>query len=337
MGGAGPDRDDEIRALAAAWLARIRADNVRPADRTGFQTWLDEDERHREAFTAVAAMWETTGSLDRHGDFHAKARPRRTALAARGAAVAAMLVLALTGAIFFARPEAPPATHVTGIGEQLRIPLPDGSTAMLDTGTTLRVAFSRSARVVELIQGRAFLDVAHDPAHPFIVRAGSREVIALGTSFNVEHSGQAMQVVLINGRVVVHQSDGARLAPDVELRMPGEFANLSASGEMRRGQANLERETAWQIGKIVFDDEPLSSAVAQMNRYSLRPIVLADESVGALRISGIYNIGNVDAFATSVSVLWPVEVTYQGEQVVLAPKTQGNGRSGANSSLSRLR
>ena len=59
---------------------------------------------------------------------------------------------------------------------------------------------------------------------------------------------------------------------------------------------------------MVFDRDTLASAVAQMNRYSRRPLLIGDRAVGGLLISGIYSAGDVEAFATSVSVVLPVEV-----------------------------
>jgi transmembrane sensor len=328
-------RDEEIRALAAAWLARIRADNARGADRQAFQAWLDEDERHREAFAAVTAMWETAGAL--HTTVVASRRVSRRSVTAGLAVLAASLVLAVMGVLLPREDTPPPAIHVTSVGEQLRIPLPDGSTAVLDTSTELRVQFTSTARTVELVRGRAFVDVAHDPAHPFIVQAGSRQVVAVGTAFNVARSDLTVEVVLINGKVRVEDTGNTAQSLAIALEAPGEFASLSASGEVRRGRTSLERETAWQMGKIVFDDEPLDSAIAQMNRYSLRPILLGDSALREFRISGIYSVGNIEAFATSISILWPIEVTLERAHILVTRKTAGTTETKANSPVSRLR
>ena len=52
-----------IRAEAAAWLVRLRADDRSAADEAAFWTWLDAGPAHAAAFEAVDRMWSDVGWL----------------------------------------------------------------------------------------------------------------------------------------------------------------------------------------------------------------------------------------------------------------------------------
>ena len=52
-----------IRADAAAWLARLRADDRCAADEAAFRAWLDASPVHAAAFEAVDRMWSYVGGL----------------------------------------------------------------------------------------------------------------------------------------------------------------------------------------------------------------------------------------------------------------------------------
>src|SRR5690606_4549797 len=67
------------------------------------------------------------------------------------------------------------------------IKLPDGSTVLLNTGSTLDFpeAFDAQTREVRL-SGEAFFNIREDQARPFVVHTGALKTTVLGTSFNVK-------------------------------------------------------------------------------------------------------------------------------------------------------
>ena len=199
------------------------------------------------------------------------------------------------------------ASYSTSVGEQRRIALADGSLMMLDSDTSLRVRLSSARRSVILDRGRAHFEVAKDPMRPFVVRAAERQVVAVGTAFDVTRAEGDVTVLLVEGRVAVEPTMNL---PNERRSMmvPGDRMTFAASGEGRRDRPDMAKLTAWHNGQLVFDRDTLASAVAQMNRYSRRPLLIGDRAVGGLLISGIYSAGDVEAFATSVSVVLPVEV-----------------------------
>ncbi len=310
--------DLTMRSQAAAWLARMRSDERTRADEAGFQVWLNEDSRHRQAFDAMTSVFEAAGAYEAAEGEH-DVGARRTVLLGAAAAAGA----ALSGAGLW-RLSQPPALK-TLVGQQRRLALADGSQVLLDTNSRLSVAFTDDHRRVDLLSGRAHFDVSKDPARPFIVRAGDHEVIAIGTAFDVLREKDLTSVVLVEGQVVVQPAarDAALLRGQVTRRLmaPGDRLIFAASAPVQEDRPDLARETAWQTGKIVFENDTLQSAADQLNRYTRQPLVIADEQARAMRISGVFRTGDSESFARSVALLLPITVAPDNDKIVLKTRT----------------
>lgn len=52
-----------IRAEAAAWLARLHADDRDAADEAAFRAWLNVSPAHAAAFEALDRLWNDIGGM----------------------------------------------------------------------------------------------------------------------------------------------------------------------------------------------------------------------------------------------------------------------------------
>lgn len=308
----GPDMNDlisrQIKAQAAVWLARLHSEDRTASDVAGFQAWLEEDVRHRDAFETLTSLWEAAAEARPASSKRLDAKRRALVLGGGAAAAAAAI-----GSVVAFRTWAP-VRYQTGFGEQRTLALDDGSQVTLDTNTAIRVGFGGQRRSVDLLSGRAHFVVAKDPTRPFVVTAGERQVIAVGTAFDVAREGNNVSVVLVEGKVVVRR---APVEGPSETLEPGDRVTFRPDALARQDRPDLSAVTAWHTGQAVFDDDTLSEAVAELNRYQRRPLVIADASVGAMRISGSYRTGNSEAFAKSVSALLPINVSETPSQIIL--------------------
>lgn len=220
--------------------------------------------------------------------------------------------------------------YLTEVGESQTVVLADGTRISLNTDTRLRVDYGPARRQVEVSRGEAVFEVARDAARPFVVRAGASEVVALGTVFAVRlrlppdgaapGAAAALEVTLVEGRVAVRplgQGEGggaAGAAPAQPLLMqPGERVRLAAEAgavaEPRLDRPRLEQLLAWQRSEAVFDGATLAEAVAEMNRYSRTPLVLAGDLAGSdQRVSGQFRTGDNAAFAQALALLHGLSV-----------------------------
>lgn len=338
-----PDRDatDEARiAQAARWSARLAEGALGEAEERALEQWLDADPRNGAAIAEIAAAWR---AVEEHAtapelmdlrsaalDSARRAQRGRWARAILGAnrrwmtVAATLLLLLAVGAFwhFFM-----PRSYETGLGERRVVLLADGSSLSLDAATKVRVLYDGSRRRLWLDQGRAKFDVAKDPLRPFSVEAAGRLVVATGTSFSVERLQRQFRVVLYEGSVAVMerpQGEGparplrvgtAGLPAERALKPGRELiatttvapAPAAAPAPVTIAPADPVRSLSWEGGKLVFEDEPLATAVERINRYAETPLIIGDGRVAAVRISGVFNAGDVEAFTDGLTASFPIQ------------------------------
>ena len=332
---------------AAVWRMRMEGPDWGAEDEAALRAWLAKDELHQRAFDRTGKVWDLVDShaatpdvmVIRRDALHRAQRtargrmsqwrggavsaPRRVAIAA---GLAGLLVLGGLGAWPVVHPG---EAYQTGLNERRVVTLKDGSKLSLDAMTRVSVDYSDEARNLTLVRGQARFDVAHDLSRPFSVRARDRTVVATGTAFNIDLFERKARVTLIEGRVLVLParrqlgpialpvSDAAPSRP-IELR-PGE-ALVSAKGARPQLLAgvDLQQTTAWQQGKLMFDKEPLAEAVARMNRYSERKLIIGDAAAAAVPVSGAFDAGNVRGFLEAVTAYLPIDATEGSDGVVLS-------------------
>lgn len=316
--------DSRAQAEASAWFARLKRRQVSLADLESFRSWRQRPD-NRAAYDRVDAAWREAGALGgdaatrqavedalRRGSARRSRRDRRGAWVA-GASVTAtvLLVVAFAGGLYM---QAHPS-FATNVGEQRLVRLADGSRVRLDTDTRIDVDYSRGVRRVTLDHGQAFFDVAHDSSRPFLVAAGPVTVRAVGTQFDVRADSAEPEVTLVEGVVEVRRR-GAR--PQTWTLHPGQ--ELIAAPAAAPARVDVAVVTSWTVGRIVFDDVPLSAAVAEINRYALHKIMLRAPAVAQSPVSGSFETGDTAAFVAAVSDLHGLRATpLPGGGVALDP------------------
>ncbi len=196
--------------------------------------------------------------------------------------------------------------YETEVGEQKHVALSDGTEVFLDTDSRIRERYSASLRLVELDRGRADFRVKPDAHRPFVVEAAGQRVLADQTTLDVRRDGRRVSVVMLAGRATVLATPRPAVRR-VELAR-GERAIVAENIAIHVDRPNLAPLTAWQTGQAMFESNTLAEAAAEMNRYSTVRLVVEDPVIAVLRLSGVYRVGDNEAFAHSVSQLLPVTV-----------------------------
>ncbi len=313
----------EIEQEAAAWVWRLDDEALAPEEQAAFEKWIRRDLRHRQAFDELGGVWRSLDHLaeakrdERIATFMTQerhllvaARPRSGRVRRWAAAAAAVFLVAIGAVSWFQQGEAG-RMLATAVGQQYGTVLADGSTVRLNTNTLLETRFEPTHRRVHLRRGEAVFKVAHDPDRPFVVQAGNMAVRAIGTEFNVRlHEGETLEVIVTEGRVAIEPWETAGApAPVPEKR------ELVAGQRLRAAAAEpvdtvtptaITKTLAWREGAIVFDGEPLTDAIAELNRYTDRRVVLADASLHQMRVGGRFRAGDVDGFLEALTKALPV-------------------------------
>lgn len=316
---------------AAFWLARHDADPAAAAD-PAFLAWLAGSDDHAAAWARAEALW-ARATDDLRDDPLAEAL-RASALAARppvwpkALAAACVVVAVLLGAGVGWRywpgrgpsgaqvaTSTPTTQLATLAGERRAVALADGTRLDMDSATRVDVAFDDKTRRLRVESGQVYIQVARDTTRPFAVDARDQTIVDRGTAFGVRVMPGMMSVTLAQGSVAVGAHGGP---PEHELK-PGERLMLRDGRPAQLQTVDVNAVLAWRDGFVEFSDTPLSDAVAEMNRHGGRKMVIADPSVGALKVSGRFKLGEPERFLRTVSMLLPVRAVRVGETLEIRP------------------
>lgn len=325
----------QIQHTASDWVAQRDSGNWTEADEARFQRWLDASTLHRVEFLRLEAAWNQTRRVRalaagvpgnrpppagqwNLSPFFEKAPAPSQINAGRAGALAASLLLIIAGSFVTWHLWPAGQQYSTPVGGTASVPMPDGSHVTLNTDSEIRVALSAQERHVELEHGEAFFQVAKDPQRPFVVEAGRKRVVAVGTQFSVRREGDAIQVVVTEGKVRVEDNDPN---PPVFLT-PGAVARVGDAGVLvqRKTLPEAEEALSWRSGTLTFRDATLADAIAEFNRYSERKVVIDDPSVAALKIEGNFRANNLTAFLELLQGGYPVKVIDEADRTVLTAK-----------------
>ena len=211
------------------------------------------------------------------------------------------------------------ALHLeTGHGELLDRRLPDGSVLHLNTDSAVTIRYGKAERLVMLTAGQAEFEVMHDRARAFRVFAGSAEVVAVGTQFDVRLQEDSTVVTVVEGRVAVGlaamlEKPGTNPSQNRSPR----FVQLGADQQIRVAErewpatpvaVDAQQSTAWLHRQIVFDHEPLARVAAEFNRYAPKPIDIVTPALRSLPISGAFATDDADTFIAFLRTLKGVRV-----------------------------
>ncbi len=316
MARASDERERKVRDEALAWFVRVNSGDATETERAGHAAWLAADPRNRAEYDKLGGIWSDLGRIAdprRSGIRQAACRglvSRRALLGGGAVALTAAAIVAVAGP-----PDFLTSDYFTGTGELRSVTLADGTRVELDADSAIALSFTEAARTVRLRRGRAFFDVAKDARRPFTVLAGRGSTTALGTRFVVhEWSGTVT--------VSVEESAVSVIGPDRSNAVVNSGEYVSYDGERLGGvqSADVESETAWQRGKLIFEDRPLRQVLADVNRYRSGTIRVTSDSLLNMRVSGIFDVSNPDGVLDAIRKTLPVR-TFQFSRylVVLHP------------------
>ncbi|MDH7638802.1 FecR family protein [Sphingomonas oryzagri] len=291
-----------INDLACQWAARIER-GLDDAERTSLEEWIYADRRHRGALLraqAALSLLDRGRALppaEEQPDEAGPAPGRRRFLQFGGGAIAA----AIAGGVGLRMwPKGTPIS--TGVGEIRRMPLGDGSVAVVNSSSRLRVAFTRNARDIELAEGEAWFEVAHNRARPFTVHAGPVRVQAVGTAFDVRRRDGGSDVTVTEGTVKLWST--ASGAEPVFVRAGQRAVMTDEAGVVisSLAPATSDQSLAWREGRIVLDDMTLAAAAAEFNRYHAEQLVI-DPALADKQVVGWFRTDDLDGFATASAAM----------------------------------
>ena len=154
------------------------------------------------------------------------------------------------------------------LGSQVKIILPDGSVAWLNSGSTLKYnnLFGKKDREI-LLTGEGYFEVTKDKNKPFLVHTNNIEIKVLGTIFNVRsyYDDPTVEVNLLEGKVNVKTMND-NSAKTLTLLPNEKMIYNKDNGTMASYKADAAKSAQWTIGKLCFVDASLEDIAKDLER-----------------------------------------------------------------------
>ncbi|WP_428683025.1 FecR family protein [Reyranella sp.] len=290
--------NDTMPDTASKWLLALAERPDDRALRAAFERWRgasadnarDWAEINRAASLLATSVppsepgWAKFLRQRRAAEAGRQRRHRRIAGGLAALAAAACLLLFFQGSTLLLRFE---ADYMTASAEQRRLDLADGTNVVLAPQSAIVADYSSAERRVKLLKGAAFFEVAND-ARPFAVAA--RGVVArdVGTAFEVRLGAAAVEVAVRDGIVDVTAANVA----GTERLLAGQWAQVTQTGAVGRGQAPRDLVAAWTAGQLVVKNQPVSDVIDALRPYFEGVVVLHGRKLAAEPLTGIYNLAD---------------------------------------------
>ena len=322
---------NEIDLEALRWLALMERGPLRPEEQRRFAAWIAADVRHQgaivraqaaslrlERLAALAGGRSVLEPFPHEQSLLQKTTRRRIVAAAASAAgligISAWLGRGRIEEIWRG------TRYTSSVGELKRVVLADGSVITMNTQTELRVRYTGERRDIRLVWGEAIFAVTHDAKRPFTVRVGEWSAVAVGTAFAVRRLDEPTTDVTVTEGIVQLLPVDRNVSEAGPRLTANQKALIGADGKVEVGQVSdsqIGQRLAWRTRLVVFAGQPLREALAEMNRYSHRPIVVDDPSLAERHIVGVFSTADTQTFVSAMTATLGVEAVGRDNVVLL--------------------
>lgn len=179
----------------------------------------------------------------------------------------------------------------TNPGMTASVILPDSTVVILNSSSSLQYPslFASGSREVTL-QGEAFFSVRKDEKRKFVVKTwqGS-QIMVYGTEFNVEayQGDERIQTTLVSGKIGFSYVEKGE--KEFVMMAPGQKLIYDIAQEkVVLKKANVEAETSWKDGRLVFRNTPFEDILKSLSkRYNVK-FVLKNETLKQNSFTGTF-------------------------------------------------
>ncbi|MDX1636897.1 MAG: FecR domain-containing protein [Balneolaceae bacterium] len=204
-------------------------------------------------------------------------------------------------------------TITSKAGERVLVNVSDGTKVVLNESSQIRYRddYGHSSRDIYL-QGEAYFEVNHDHPTPFLVHARGAVIEDIGTKFNVNtrREDQGTEVVVSEGKVRVSpEKPAAENDSTVDKSLTSVVVSEGQKASVKNNpddltveKADLHRSLAWLQDRLIFDDEPLSQVISQLENHYGITVEVADSSLFNKYVTGSFQDESVENVAKVLAI-----------------------------------
>ncbi|MGB0894227.1 MAG: FecR domain-containing protein [Parashewanella sp.] len=260
---------------AALWFVVVNDENQTESEHQQWQAWLAENPQHQQAWQYVenisgrfakAQNDQFANTSQTITSIREQRLSRRRLLQAGG-----MLCMAWLGLRFTRIPQLAEhyvnrfnADRFTGVGEVAEVQLQDGGKLWLNTDSAINVNYTKSARVIELLQGEIYIETAKDKKQrPFKIETSMATLTVLGTQFTVREYEHRQLLAVFEGAVEIQIRNG-----DKQVISAGQQSYFTQDSIDTPTKVSPEH-SAWHKNILLADNISLKQLVTELGRYRL--------------------------------------------------------------------
>jgi len=215
---------------------------------------------------------------------------------------------------------APEMVFRTKAGQQKKYSLPDGSSILLNSSSTVTIAAGFNERHRDIyLSGEGYFEVAPNAQQPFIVHTHTIFIRVLGTVFNVKAypNDTVTATSLLQGAIKVYANrnvtgvwlpkEGLLLSANQKLQVLKRTetkaisplsstipVNYQVSPLANDATLNTVVETDWTRGRLSFNDMPFDRIALELERWYGVKIRFEDEQLKQSRFVATFDKENID-------------------------------------------
>ena len=214
--------------------------------------------------------------------------------------------------------------HRTAYGQTKTITLPDKSTVILNSHSSIRYASSWGEDEIRQVwvEGEAFFSVVHTQNHQkFLVNTpSSMAVEVLGTQFNVKNRQSGTRVVLKSGKVKLLLNQNTKEKQIVMA--PNESVELTktAAGYIKK-QVDAQQYISWTKNKLIFKNTTIAEIKTLLEETYGLIVRIPDKNLLNQRISGSVPSNNIESLLFALSESFNYQIVQENHQLIFLEKS----------------
>lgn len=215
-------------------------------------------------------------------------------------------------------------TIYTENGVKAKTVLPDGSTVLLNSGSTISYPdkFVGDTREITF-SGEGYFNVFSDSLRPMIIKTGhDLDVMVLGTEFNLRtFDSTKIETTLYSGKITLITGTKSKGKPSYTEVLPNTKSYISNHGSIELQQMDKITNTAtkaWTKGRIIFNDTPLNKVIEELERWHGVKIVVTDKSILKYKITADFNSESIVQIADLIKLSAMIDYKYKDNILYLS-------------------
>ena len=207
-------------------------------------------------------------------------------------------------------------------GKRFELELSDGTIVQVNAGSSLTypIQFQMGNDRQVFVTGEAYLSVAKDSIHPFIVHADKLNVSVLGTKFNVHAYPEdpISEIVLVEGSVSLYSDSQKYDEKKKKPLRPGYKASFDKENNTIIEETVLtEIYTSWLNGELVFRNMTFENILKKLERHYNVNIINTNYTLSKTVLNASFGNETIEVILESLKDNYGIDYSINDQTIII--------------------